>query len=185
MRRPKVERPICIGLDLSLRAAGICVIEPEWEPGEWDRIHVRVAGYDFDPKVHSGDAKDKIERLSSISDAVVEVVSHWSTVGPLAIGVEDYAWGMLQGAQYLGEVGGVVKVSIFRSCGIVPLAVNSSSWRKLLLGLGRGKGIKAEVHRRLKIAEVPKTWTGDCMDAMGVANFVRSEHGLSALTFAQ
>jgi hypothetical protein len=178
-------RAVIVGLDISLTSAGIAIIHPGWEPGRWDGIAVSSAGYKLDDKAT---AQQKDKRLSDIVDGVLDALQRAqgtfgrSSIADVEVFIEDYAWGMAQNAQNLGEISGCVKLTVLRALGRPAARVNNSSWRKLLIGVGKGKGIKEEVHRRLKSAGAPREWNGDQFDAFGVANYGRTEYGMSALT---
>lgn len=186
--KPKTQRrAVVMGLDISLTQTGICVLHPSWDPSNpWrDGLYTAVAGYKLP---EDAPELDKVKRLSTIVDAVMDALQRAQsslgrdTLSDLAVFVEGYAFGLSHRAQYLGEVTGCVKLTVFRVTGKAATIVNASSWRKFLIGVGTGKGVKEEVHRRMRIAGAPRGWKGDECDAFGCANLGRSNLGMPALT---
>lgn len=184
--KSKPRRAVVMGLDINLTQTGIAVLHPRWDPlNPWrDGIYTTVAGHKLP---EDAPEQDKVRRLSTIVDAVMDALQRaQSNLGresfsDLAVFIEGYAFGLTHRAQYLGEVTGCVKLTVFRVTGKAATIVNVSSWRKFLIGVGVGKGIKEECHRRLKVAGAPRSWKGDELDAFAVANYGRSGLGMPAM----
>lgn len=171
-----------LGLDLSLRATGICVIDPSWEPGSWEGVRGDTFGVSL---TKDATPQEIVERLAAIKRFVLEAVPVDADASSWAIGVEQYGYAMAMQshAHALGELGGCIKLALFTSRKIVAVPVVASSARKLLLGRGAGKGIKEEVQRQLRAARAPLRGTDQC-DAFAVANAMRADLGMPALSFA-
>jgi Holliday junction resolvasome RuvABC endonuclease subunit len=122
-----------LGLDLSLTGLGMVVLDPEGGVEFRETVGVSLK--------RGAKVKDKIERLTYLAGRVVEVVKSHE---PDAVVIEDYAYGARFGATFdLGELGGVVKTSLWTRCRTEPVLVPSSSARKVVLGKGRPK--KSEI----------------------------------------
>ncbi len=174
--------PNVVGLDLSLSHTGIVVLPVDWEPSP--RPWVMNYGHAGSSLSDVASAADKAMRLRSI---VQEICSYVFDPGNKVVVVfcEDHAYGLAgkRGIQ-LAELHGAVKYGLLR-LGVVVIPVNVSRVRRLLLGKrGNAKGVKKEVFRRLKAAGAPFD-SDDLSDAFAVANFGRSELGLSAMTLAE
>ena len=122
-----------LGLDLSLTGLGMVVLGAEGEVLFSETVGERLS--------RGASVREKIERLLYLSGRVLEVVK---THEPDAVVIEDYAYGARFGATFdLGELGGVVKTSLWLRCKIEPIMVGSGTARKVVLGHGRPK--KAEI----------------------------------------
>lgn len=120
-----VFRPI-VGLDLSLTATGICLLDVEGEPS------FSVVGHGLK---RTAKQRDKIERIVDIVSAIVDVVSDCSSKPRVAI--EGYAFGARGAQNDLGELHGAVKLQLWLGHGIEPVIIPSSRARKIVLGKGR------------------------------------------------
>lgn len=139
-----VFRPIFVGLDASLTATGVFILD---EDGSELYSGVFGYGFDFDGKANS---KDKIERILSIIESIFKAID--TAVDKLDgcdvkvfVGIEGYAW-RAKGRQFdLAELQGVIKFQLFIGRGIVAESVPISSARKTSLGKGRfSKGPKGK-----------------------------------------
>lgn len=176
--RSKVET--IIGLDLSLRAAAVCALPRNWQY-DMKSIRTLVVG----ENVSNADAEEaRIRRLDKISSAIVEFCRSNHAI---AIGVEDYAFSQGQSrAHALGELGGVVKLAIYKALGIAPLPIVASTARKTLLQRARVKGMKDKdyvVHNVKRLGPVAERWTDDEVDAFVIANAMLERAGYIALTY--
>jgi hypothetical protein len=169
------------GIDLSLTGAAIVVIDAvRWAdaPGDWRAIdYTSRVGYKLEKKATP---QQKAERLDVIATEVIGTLRRFGVENGSAF-VEDYSFAAPYGAHQLGEIGGVVRLGAHRiGCTLRP--VNHASARKVLLGVGTGKGIKEATHSALERAGYGEMLrTGDELDAFVVANFGLSELGLPAL----
>lgn len=189
-RRPRrPEATTVVGLDLSIRSAGVAVLFPEWSPGEWENARFRTFGND-DPCVH--DTERFEETATRVAGFVADVVEGDALLGerPVAVFVEHYAfdavrWSTPVTLARLAELGGLVKYLVWQWVGVHARPVTQGEWRKLLLGFARMRNVdvKAVAQERLRSAGAPCA-TGDELDALGVALFGRSELGLPTITFA-
>jgi Holliday junction resolvasome RuvABC endonuclease subunit len=180
-RRPlhsKVET--IVGLDLSLRAAAACALPRGWNY-DMKRVRTMVVG----ENVSNAEGEDaRIRRLDKIASAIV---AFCKSNHAIAIGVEDYAFSQGQSrAHALGELGGVVKLEIFKALGIAPLPIVASTARKTLLQRARVKGMKDKdyvIHNVQRLGPVAQRWTNDEIDAFVIANAMVERAGGIALTY--
>lgn len=131
--------PFFVGLDLSLRGAGVCVLD-----GDGKVIHSQKLGYALG---RSARLKDKIERMLSIAKGVVRVVDEYTVLNDEdlltkriqpSVGIEGYAFGKRGNATIdLGELGGVVKSQLWLRFTLEPTLIAATSGRKVVLGNGR------------------------------------------------
>ena len=131
--------PNFVGLDLSLRGAGVLVLDARGRV-----IHKAKFGYALE---RSARVKDKIERMISIAKGVVRVVHEYtllkdgdSLTKPVLpkVGIEGYAFGKRGNAVIdLGELGGVVKSQLWLRFAVEPVLIPAPSGRKVVFGNGR------------------------------------------------
>jgi Holliday junction resolvasome RuvABC endonuclease subunit len=120
------ERPVLpvVGLDLSLTATGICVLDEE-------DVRFETVGYGLK---RSSRQKDKIERIIEIVSAILGEVE---TCIPMpAVGIEGYAFGARGAQNDLGELHGAVKTQLWLAHQIEPVIIPASHARKSVLGKG-------------------------------------------------
>lgn len=120
-----------MGLDLSLRSAGICVVS------EQQSFYTETAGYDL----RKATERQKVARISEIAQIVVDMAKAHQV---RAIGVEGYAFRALGFMPQLGEVTGAVKVKCYDELGIVTLPIPCKSARKYLLGKAPNDSVRAK-----------------------------------------
>lgn len=175
--------PVVLGVDASLTGTGLCVIPADWEPGSSTMLPRWSCGY----KIVKATPEERVERI----DRIVRQVAAFAEAQRVTHAfIEDYAFSQPGSAQRIGEVGGCIRLELFRM-GLVAMPVSVTAWRKLLIGVGgtpRGmpRGwIKDETFRIMRAAGFDEGWSGDELDALGVCNLGRSELGLPALTLAQ
>lgn len=122
LRRPDVS--IVIGLDLSLRATGVVVLENGLT------IHSDCIGFALG---RDATGREKIERLVWLVERIAEIVTRFS---PRRVAIEGPAFNV-RGAQYdLGEIAGSVKVDLFKTHSIVADVVPPTTARKSVFGKG-------------------------------------------------
>ena len=117
-----------LGLDLSLTGLGMVMLNPDGSVEFEEVVGMRLE--------RGARMKDRVERLIYLAGRVVEVVHDYD---PEVVVIEDYAYGAFGATFDLGELGGVVKTSLWTRCQIEPVVVPSSSARKVVLGHGRPK----------------------------------------------
>lgn len=113
-----------LGLDLSLRATGVCILEGD----EGSRPTFRCALF---PQGKVDTTKGKILRLESICKDLVGLVGEEE---PDIVGVEAPAKSQPWQAAAIGELHGVVKLQLYLAYGIVPLYAESTAMRKAVVG---------------------------------------------------
>lgn len=164
-----------MGLDLSLRAAGVAIVPLDWDI-DISRVLTKTLGYPLATNASDG---ERIERCERIADEIKRLAYAHGVIG---CWIEGYAFG--QGARnaYLGELGGIVR-SALRSLAIPVHSVQMQTARALLLGknpMGKGKA-KLAVCAALKAAGAPESWSVDEFEAMVIANYGLSELGIPCL----
>jgi hypothetical protein len=163
-----------LGLDLSTRAAAAVIVPANWN-GDWQLVRRLVVGLPLDRQASD---HDRAMRTRHLSDQLTSFAVDYR-VGSAFF--ESYGYGMRTAAHTLGELGGVVRLSMLEA-GLVIRTANMSSARKLLLGkIPRGPGAaKAAVYRALRAAGMPfgpsKTALDEA-DAFVCANWGLSEQG--------
>ncbi len=157
------------GLDLSLRGTGIALVPRDWD-GDWAKVMTACVGLALPADASAG---ERLRRLRHLADSTTELLSRHRVS---AVYVEGYSYGKQFQAHQLGELGGVVKLSVLEVLGVEPVSVAPLSARKTLLGGDfKVKGSKAAAAKALKVAGA-RFITGDEGDAFVVAN-----HGLALL----
>jgi hypothetical protein len=125
------EKPVrFMGLDLSLRGAGIVVLD---EAGIM--LFQQVIGVDLE---RSASVRNKIERLITIAKAIVDAVAAQGAV-TWNVAIENFAFHQHGAIADLGEINGVVKMQLWMAFGIEPVLIGASTARKLVLGKGNIK----------------------------------------------
>lgn len=164
-----------LGLDLSLRGAGLVAVPFDWA-GDWSRIARATVGHSL---TKDATEADRIGRLVRISAEVVTFAEAHRCTRAV---VEQYAYSSRHAQSHsLGELGGVVKVLLTERCGIPVDVVAPASARKLLLGRLPRKDVKIHTRAALTRMGMPVTWTDDEADGFVVANWKLSEVGGYAL----
>lgn len=182
-----------IGLDLSLARPAACHIPRGWEPGDWAALD--VASW---PSKKSKDSPENATEAERARWQRVAVIAEQVTafVKPHKVSyvvVEGYAFGMHSSSvTALAELRGAVCMSLL-GIGVVPVPVNISTCRKLLLGKlpSRRKGepppakgaAKAAVQEALYKMGASFTNDDEC-DAFCCANLALSDMGHTAVTAA-
>lgn len=169
----------CLGLDLSLSAAGLVAVPWDWG-GDWSRVARHHVGHSL-PR----DATElrRVGRLHQItSETIMFAKRHACSVACF----EHYAFGARFERERLGELGGAVKLGLVSQAGMALFeSVPSSTARKLLLGRVPKSDPKAHVREHLLRAGMPRVWTDDEMDAFVAANWYLAGAGAYALVAPQ
>lgn len=171
--------PVVLGLDLSLRGAGMVAVPAFWG-GDWNRVARHTFG-----EALARDAADalRVGRLTRIAAMIVEFARRHGTTDAI---VEGYSFASQSSqAHSLGELGGVVRHQLVEKLGIVPASVPVHSARKLLLGKLPRKDAKIATRAYLTKCGMPASWSMDEGDAFVVANYLLSELGAYALVAAE
>lgn len=185
-----------VGLDLSLTApAAICI------PGAWDGRDLSaivVSKLGSEARGTPGSDVERIARMSSIAVAVVAFVAKqvpfayedrdgWQLppgLRPLVY-VEGYAFGARSSSAHaLAELGGIVRVDLFRDLGLTVTPVVASSARKTLLQKLPRADLKKFVERNMRrLQGETYYWSGDVIDAFAVGNHARMLNGWRHMSF--
>lgn len=115
--------PKTMGLDLSLLATGVCVLDGDTE--------VRSMRCLLMKRDSTSGVLESIERLISIAEDIIKIASDEN---PSAIIIEAPAKNQVWQAANIGELHGVVKVKIFEELGIVPFVEQATKMRKAVVG---------------------------------------------------
>lgn len=178
--------PVVVGLDLSLSRAGWCVLPGDWVPGDWARVRVGVVVVAKRADVH------RIERIARIRDRLVDAVSTELAGRTAEVFVEGYAFGAAQRAAHLGELGGVLRLAVFKHAWLNLRDDVAPASARATLGVPRlGPGeVKPWVLSRLGFAGAAHVFgtnpeKADEADAFVIANHGRSLLGLPFVTFKE
>ena len=113
-----------LGLDLSLTATGIVVLDGE------DLVKADTVGYSLK---RASSEKERIERLTMITGRIMGAIKQFEVK---EVCLEGYAYSARGAQNDLGELHGVVKTQIYLGFRIVPRIISPSQARKLALGKG-------------------------------------------------
>lgn len=171
-----MSRRVVVGLDLSLRAAAAARVTLPWD-GDLEDVITRVVGQDLSA---GSEPEAYARRLDLIATAIADFCE-----GADAVYVEEYAFSsMSKRAHSLGEVGGVVKLELFRRSGRSPTPVTASTARKTMLQKLPRAGVKPFTMRNVRRLGPPANkWTEDQIDAFVTMNHGVMLEGGVALTF--
>jgi Holliday junction resolvasome RuvABC endonuclease subunit len=164
-----------LGLDLSLRGAGLIALPITW-CGDWNR----VARHTFGEKLTKEASDDlRIGRLLRISSSVIDFARRHECD---AVAVEGYSFASQHShAHALGEIGGVVRHQLAEKLGLRAVTVGAHTGRKLLMGKAPMRDAKTLTRAFLTSLGMPTAWTMDEGDAFVAANCLSSREGGFAL----
>lgn len=138
-----------LGLDLSLKATGICVLEGELgsEPSKRTEL------------VPQGEAKTVEERVLRLVKITERIVSLINGENPDYIIIEAPAKNQMWQAAAIGEIHGVVKVQVYLASGKFPWVKEATEMRKAVVGTIKQvfvtHDVKGEKRRRVSYGQVP------------------------------
>jgi hypothetical protein len=169
---------VVLGIDLSLVGLGLCAIPTDWDLN-MKRVRAVTLTY---PLPKGATTRQLMERLRALS---LDVRTFAIRVGARMAWIESYAYSMSSMAHSLGELGGVVKLELWRECGLDVQIANQSSARKLMYGRMPPRGMtqtqrKGWLLEPLKLAGAPVE-DHNQGDALVVANYGLSELGAPCL----
>jgi Holliday junction resolvasome RuvABC endonuclease subunit len=158
-----------LGLDVSLRATGWCVLPSGWKPGDWSSVR---SGCLTEQGKFAGQ-----ERVDAIVAEVMRQMMPDYEEPAEFVAIESYAFSYAANAiTHVAELVGVLKHEIWRATNLEVLPVVASSCRKTLFGkLPRmtRKEIKKHIAFEMGKMGAPLTWSEDERDAFCVANHAR------------
>ena len=113
-----------IGLDLSLLATGLCILEGE--PGGSPSYRSMLI-----PGRKTEGIQQSIERLLNTANIITSIVTQES---PDSVIIEAPAKNQVWQAAAIGELHGVVKTQLYVVCNVVPLVEQATKMRKAVIG---------------------------------------------------
>lgn len=138
-----------LGLDLSLRGTGICVLEGD--PGEEPRHRTELV-----PMKEAKTVEEKVLRLVAITERIVVLVNGEN---PDYIIIEAPTKGQVWQQAAIGEIHGVVKVQIYLASNKIPWVKEATEIRKGVFGKIERVFVTYEVKgkkkRRVSYGEIP------------------------------
>lgn len=176
---PTVGNNMILGLDLSTRAAGAIAVPPDWD-GDWSLVHHKTVGL---PLPRGASEYDRINRCRIIAASLRDFATKH---GVTTAWFESYAFSQRTAAHSLGELGGIVRLSMIKRDIQIGVS-NMGAARKLLCGhIPRGTNPKKVVQATLDAAGAPTEVlaSGDLCDAYVCANWGLSET-VGSYCFAQ
>lgn len=176
MRSARAE-VVAIGLDMSLLESGLIAIPSDWG-GDWSRC--ATLHFSSDPEVAGFNSAplDRIQRIDRIAKATLRFVLNHAHLGvKIRLAMENYAYSRFNAAT-LGEVGGALKLELYRAGYQVQPVVMQSARKHAVGTVSRGTGMKPKdyVRSRLTAAGMPPGWSMDVGDAFVTANYVLADY---------
>jgi Holliday junction resolvasome RuvABC endonuclease subunit len=136
-----------LGLDLSLKATGVCTLSG---PSGGRHTHMDTGVY-AKPEIIKG-VEARMKRLVSIAEDIVGLIEREK---PDHIIIEAPAKSQPWQASSLGELHGVIKVQIFLASGMIPMVKEANEMRKAVVG----KLSKTKVTKKDKKGKTKSTWS--------------------------
>lgn len=113
-----------LGLDLSLRAAGIALV--------YDTPGLAITSTVGSKLESDARLREKTWRHVSIANEIIRTAKLHDVT---SVAVEDYAFSRRSSSSHvLAELGGLVKAQLLLACGVTAVPITASSARKFLLG---------------------------------------------------
>ena len=154
-----------IGLDLSISSTGLFVFSSPWKRESYEKYLIKT------------DTKNTmIERLDVASDAILSHIYKHSLVF-----LEGYSYGSFN-TEVLAQLGGIIKVGVYRETGVAPIIVSPNTLKKFILGSGKGQGkedIKLGAYKKWGI----EFKTSDEIDAYALGRLGLQVCGKEKLSF--
>lgn len=111
-----------------------------------------------------------IERLLQVKAWLTETLLYMSCVYYDAVAMEDYAYGGSQMAHMLGELGGLVKTTVFETIELEPILISTSALKKYVSGSGATKknAMLMATYKKWGI----EFWDDNMADSFGLAHAI-------------
>jgi Holliday junction resolvasome RuvABC endonuclease subunit len=140
-----------LGLDLSLKGTGICVLDGD--PSD----PTPVMRTELVPQPEAKTVEARVLRLVAITERIVQLINGEQ---PDHIIIEAAAKNQVWQAAAIGEIHGVVKVQIYLACGKFPMVKEASEMRKVVVGkiervMVSTTDEKGKVKKRASYGEIP------------------------------
>lgn len=168
-----------VGLDLSLRASGVCALPTPWNQ-DMRLARVMHVGAEL---TKEATATMRIERMVRIANTIV---AFCRSVNAGRVFIEDHAFGLssTNNANQTIEMTGIVKAAIYTEIGSAVEPVHASRARKILLQQLPRKDIKKFAQANVKrLGGVVQSWSEDEIDSFVIANAGIMLTGGVAMTF--
>lgn len=146
------------GLDLSLRAAGVAVVDGS-------QVHCYTFGYDLTKKSRE---RDRLERLVFVTNQVMGALRRHEV---RQVAVENYGFASHTLA-FSAELGGAVKVQLWAGLAVMPLVIPATSVRRYHLGDQKNKD-KKKLDMHLRGLGFTQPTNFDESDALALALIAR------------
>lgn len=162
-----------MGLDVSLKGTGICVLPTDWAPGDWGSVK----------SVRLGDEGELggMDRVTEIARRIQERVSVY---GVNRAAIENYAFSFSANAiTVVAELVGAIRYELWTGQNLLVRPIVASSARKTLFGAQRRmnrKEVKHFISIEMKKMGCPLE-SEDERDAFIIANRLRHDLGLPCL----
>ncbi|MCP4761749.1 MAG: hypothetical protein GY870_08205 [archaeon] len=162
----KKNKPILIGVDLSIAEPGISIYNPTWI------IKQQTSTYKFEKK----DYPTNIERYNHVSDTLIKLYRNWPKEN-IKIMIEDYAAGGKGKTNAIAENGGIFKYKLVYEHDIEPENIMLCSISHLKMFVSS----KGNAKKELMLKEVYKKWGYDtnnnnAADAYGLCMILKAMH---------
>ncbi len=174
------------GFDLSLTAPACVALPLDWRPGDWRAARAFL----IRPKAPKNDnIRGQYERYNTIFRWAITCIESLAGKSGARSAVYIEAYDPSKNgasASKLMELGGITRLALFNTLGIVAETVNTSQALRLLLGKVPRSDQKIAVQDALfNKGGAPHTWEENICDALVVANWGLSICGGTALTFTK
>lgn len=113
-----------LGLDLSLKGTGICLLEGD--PGVEPTMRTELC-----PQGEAKSVEERVLRLVAITERIISLINGED---PDHIIIEAPAKNQMWQAAAIGEIHGVVKVQVYLASGKFPMVKEATEMRKVVVG---------------------------------------------------
>lgn len=139
-----------LGLDLSLKGTGMCILDGD--PGSEPRVRTELI-----PQPEAKTVEEKVLRLEAIAERIVNLIR---AERPDHVCIEAPAKGQVWQAAAIGEVHGVVKVQVHLESGQFAMVREATEMRKSVVGKIERVFVtyvdkKGKQKRRVSYGEIP------------------------------
>jgi Holliday junction resolvasome RuvABC endonuclease subunit len=167
-----------LGLDLSLKGTGICVLDGD--PGD----QTPAIRTELVPQPEAKTVEARVLRLVAITERIVQLINGER---PDHIIIEAAAKNQVWQAAAIGEIHGVVKVQIYLASGMFPMVKEATEMRKVVVGkiervMVATTDAKGKVTKRASYGDIPSARKGKVKRAT-VKDVIEGRLAAQGLTF--